>query len=241
MHWREEGIILSVRRHGESSGIVEVFSRGHGRTLGLVHGARSKSRRPVLQPGNVVDASWRARLSEQLGTFSLEAVSLKAGLLMENPARLDALLSSVSLIQMVPERESHPKLYDAFRFVLDVLDQDALWSTLLVRWELGLLEELGYGLDLTGCAGGGSAAHLIYVSPRSGKAVSAEMGANYHDQLLALPSFLRGETNQQIGKREVLDGFRLTGHFLLRHILAPRGLGLPEARLRLVSRLEDQL
>ncbi|WP_137388101.1 DNA repair protein RecO [Rhodoligotrophos defluvii] len=236
MHWREEGVILSVRRHGENGAIVELFTREHGRYLGLVHGARSRLKRPVLQPGNVVDATWRARLSEQLGTLAVEPVSLKAGAFMEDAAALDALLSMVALTQLVPEREAHPRLYDASRYLLEVLDDPALWPPLMVRWELGLLQELGFGLDLTRCAGGGPDTNLAFVSPRSGRAVSAEMGGPYANRMLRLPGFLRPGGSADYALRDITDGFALTGYFLARHILAPRGMAMPQARLRMVSR-----
>ncbi|WP_342641907.1 DNA repair protein RecO [Rhodoligotrophos ferricapiens] len=236
MHWREEGIILSIRRHGENAAIVELFTREHGRYLGLVHGARSRARRPVLQPGNVVDATWRARLADQLGTLAVEPVSLKAGTFMENAAALDALLSMITLTQLVPEREAHPRLYDASRFLLDALEDAELWPALMVRWELGLLQEFGFGLDLSRCAGGGSNEDLAFVSPRSGRAVSAEMGAPYAERMLPLPPFLRPGGLSETTAAQVVDGFALTGYFITRHVLSPRSMSMPEARLRMVSR-----
>jgi len=237
MHWREEAIVLSVRRHGETAAIVEVFARTNGRYFGVVHGAQSRARRPILQPGNIVDATWRARLSEQLGSLSLEAVSLKAGTLMEAPDRLDALLSLVSLTRLIAEREPHPRLYDALRYCLDALDHDDLWPALMVRWELGLLDELGFGLDLTSCVAGGPNDDLAYVSPRSSRAVSRAMGEPYRDVLLRLPAFLVSPGTAVVSTADILDGLALTGYFLNRHVLTPRSLDMPEPRRRLIARL----
>ena len=171
MEWRDEGVILSVRRHGETSAIAEIFTAQHGRALGLVRGGRSRAQRPVLQAGNAVAAVWRARLEEQLGTYSIEPLDLRAGAIMEAPFRLAGLATITGLAQQLPEREPHPRLYAAMRVVLEAIADDTLWPALLVRWELGLLEELGFGLDLSSCAATGSRDELIYVSPRSGKAV----------------------------------------------------------------------
>lgn len=238
MHWSEEGIILSARRHGETSVIAEVFTRGHGRYAGLVHGGRSRSMRAVLQPGNLVAATWRARLSEHLGVFAIEPVALKAAALIDDPFKLAGLTTLTTLAHLVPEREAHARLHDAFRYVLAALDDDDLWPALLVRWELGLLEELGFGLDLSRCAATGENRELVYVSPKTGRAVSADAGAPYSDRLLALPAFLLGG-GEGPSSAEICEGFALTGHFLVRHVLEPRGLKLPEARARIVSRLAE--
>ena len=156
MEWRDEGVILSVRRHGETSAIAELLTAQHGRCMGLVRGGRSKAQRPVLQPGNAVQAVWRARLEEQLGTYTLEPLELRAGGIMEEPFRLAGLATLTGLAQLLPEREPHPRVYEALRVVLDAMEDDSLWPALLVRWELGLLDELGFGLDLSKCAATGT-------------------------------------------------------------------------------------
>ena len=228
MEWRDDAIILSVRGHGETSAIAEVFCAEHGRVLGLVRGGRSRQSRPVLQPGNLVALTWRARLEEHLGNFTLEPLSLRAGLIIENALRLSGLSSLTSLAQVLPEREPHPKLYEAMRVVLETIDHDDIWPALLVRWELGLLDELGFGLDLSACAATGRGDDLVYVSPRTGRAVSSEAGRPYHERLFGLPGFLRGESGAPV--QDVMAGLKLTGHFLERHVLGPRNMEMPQAR-----------
>jgi DNA repair protein RecO (recombination protein O) len=228
MEWRDEGIVLAVRGHGETSAIAEILTEGHGRCLGLVRGGRSRHMRPVLQAGNLVSLLWRARLEEHLGNFTLEPVSLRAGFIIENALRLTGLGSLTALAQVLPEREPHPKLYHAMRIVLEAIDHDELWPALMVRWEMGLLDELGFGLDLSKCASTGEDAELVYVSPKSGKAVSRAAGAPYHDRLFGLPDFLKGgpaATSQQ-----VCEGMKLTGYFLERHVFHPRNVPMPQAR-----------
>ena len=227
MEWRDEGVILSVRRHGETSAIAEILTAGHGRVLGLVRGGRSRQQRPVLQAGNAVQVVWRARLEEQLGTFVLEPLDLKAGAIMEEPFRLAGLATLSALAQLLPEREPHPRVYEALRIVLDAIDNDTVWPALLVRWELGLLDELGFGLDLSKCGASGSREHLVYVSPKSGKAVSAEAGEPFRDRLFALPAFLR-ESGAAAPGRDVIDGLKLAAYFLDRHLFEPRGVTFPE-------------
>lgn len=235
MEWRDEGIILAVRNHGETSAIAEVLTAQHGRCLGLVRGGRSRTLRPVLQPGNHVEVTWRARLEEHLGHFQMEPLHLQAGLIIEEPLRLMGLSSLTALAQLLPEREPHPRLFNAMQVVLEAIDNDDIWPALLVRWEMGLLDELGFGLDLSQCAATGAVSDLVYVSPRTGRAVSGEAGKPYRERLLQLPGFLRGEG--AIAFEDVADGLRLTGHFLERHVFGPRSVPMPQARVRLQERL----
>ena len=235
MEWRDHGVILSVRRHGETSAIAELLTQEHGRCLGLVRGGRSRIQRPVLQPGNFMQVTWRARLEDHLGTFVFEPLKLSAGTIMENSFRLSGLTTLTSLSQTLPEREPHQRLYDAFQIVLDAIDNDEHWPALLVRWELGLLEELGFGLDLSKCAVTGTRDQLVYVSPKTGRAATLQAGEPYHDKLLKLPGFLLGQPVKSI--EDILDGFKLTGYFLERHIFEPRGLEMPEQRQRLITEL----
>lgn len=237
MEWREEGVILGVRRHGETSVIAEVLTEARGRWLGLVRGGRSRAMRPVLQPGNVVLANWRARLEDHLGAFTIEPVSLGAGEAMADSFSLAGLASLTALARLLPEREPHPRMYEALRLVLDRLADPAIWPALMVRWELGLLRELGFGLDLGSCAVTGSADDLVYVSPRTGRAVSRDAGEPYRAKLLQLPAFLQGAPSSSPSPRDILDGFALTGYFLLRHVLEPRGLEPPESRAWITDRL----
>jgi DNA repair protein RecO (recombination protein O) len=238
MEWRDEGVILSVRRHGETSAIAEILTAGHGRVLGLVRGGRSRVQRPVLQAGNAVQCVWRARLEEQLGTYTLEPLHLRAGAIMEQPFRLAGLATLAGLSQLLPEREPHPRVYEALRVVLEAIDQDELWPALLVRWELGLLDELGFGLDLSKCAATGRTEDLVYVSPRSGKAVSADAGAPFEDRLFRLPPFLRGSGEAR--PEDVIEGLKLAAFFLARHVFEPRGLQMPEQQDWIIRALAER-
>jgi len=236
MNWAEQGFVISARPHGETSAVLELFTRKHGRFMGLVRGGRGRRIRPVLQTGNLLEAQWRARLAEHLGTFSVEAIEMNAARLIDDPFRLAGLTSLASLTQLVPEREPHERLFDAFEIVLGALQESDHWPALLVRWELGLLEELGFGLDLATCAATGASDDLIYVSPKTGRAVSASAGAPYHDKLLALPGFAIGQG--EASPDDVVAGFALTGYFLDRHIFSARGLQPPESRARLIAKLK---
>ena len=177
MQWSDEGIVLSSRAHGETSAIAELLTRDHGRHLGLVRGGRSKRLRPVLQAGNLVQASWRARLSEHLGSYTLELEEAYAARIFDERAALAGLNTLSALARLLPEREPHAPLYDATRVVLSALSEGDHWPALLVRWEMGLLNELGFGLDLDACAATGETDDLVYVSPKTGRAVSRKAGA----------------------------------------------------------------
>jgi DNA repair protein RecO (recombination protein O) len=237
MHWSDEGVILSIRPHGETAAVAELFTRSHGRHLGLVHGGRSRKQRPVLQIGNHVDAAWKGRLPEQLGHITVELRRGYAASAMADGEALSALTSMCTLIRLLPERDPHPSLYEITLFVLSFLDDASVWPALMVRWELALLDELGFGLDLSTCAATGTSENLIYVSPKSGRAVSAAAGEAYHDRLLRLPPFLAKGRQGAVTPDDVRDGFALTGHFLETRVLAPRGETLPEARGRLAAAL----
>ncbi|MGE0006615.1 MAG: DNA repair protein RecO [Parvibaculaceae bacterium] len=237
MEWKDEGIVLAVKRHGESSAIAEILTATRGRSLGLVRGGRSRRMRPVLQPGNIVLATWRARLEEHLGNFALEPLELKAGLLIGEAMQLAGLTTLTAEAQLLPEREPHPRLYEAMRVVLDALADADTWPALLVRWELGLLDELGFGLDLARCAATGTSEDLVYVSPRTGRAVSRAAGLAYRDRLLALPGFLKGGQAGTPGQGDVVDGLKLTGFFLERHVFGPRGVMAPESRHWILTHL----
>lgn len=236
MNWTDEAIVLSVRPHGETAAIAEVFTRSHGRHLGLVHGGRSRRLRPVLQTGNHVDAHWKARLADQLGHVTIEVRRGYAAETMEDAAALAALTSLAALLRLLPERDPHPNLFEVTLFVLGFLGDETVWPGLLVRWELALLEELGFGLDFTTCAATGSNDDLIYVSPRSGRAVSASAGEPYKDRLLTLPGFLKGRA-WGVTTADIRSGLALTGHFLQTRLLQPNGLSLPEPRTRLLALL----
>lgn len=237
MQWRDEAIVLSVRPHGETAAVVELFTRTHGRHFALVHGGRSRRLRPLLQTGNQVEAAWKARLSDQLGHVTLELMRPFASSAMENPLALSGLSSVAALARLLPERDPHPSLYEVTLFVLGFLDDATVWPALYVRWELALLEELGFGLDLTQCAATGANDQLIYVSPKSGRAVSASAGEPYKDKLLALPAFLVKSRGAHASTVDIGAGLALTGYFLDERILRPRGETLPDVRVRLSERL----
>ncbi len=238
MEWRDEGVVIGVRSHGETSAIAEILTAEHGRCLGMVRGGRSRHMRPVLQPGNLVMVTWRARLEEHMGMFQLEPLALKAGFILSYPFRLAGLSTLMALTQMLPEREPHPRLYHAAHVVLSSIEDDAVWPALLVRWEMGLLDELGFGLDLSKCASTGQLHELEFVSPKTGRAVSREAAQPYIDRLFSLPAFLRGANDMQVG--DVLAGLKLTGYFLERHVFGPRAIAMPPARQWLMDGLIER-
>lgn len=236
MDWEEEGIVLSARKHGETSLILQILTRGHGRHAGLVRGGARKSSRGVYQPGNIVSARWRARLSEHLGVMQGELVAALAAEFLDYPDRLAGLSSACAVAETsLPERQTHAAVFDAFRALLDALATGVAWRAVYVRWEIGLLEHLGFGLDLRCCAVTGVTDTLAYVSPKTGRAVSRAAGAAYQDRLLSLPDFLIG--GRAAGPDDISAGLRLTGHFLERHVFAPQTMRMPAARERLVDRL----
>ena len=230
MQWTDQGLIIGTRRHGETSLIVELMTRDHGRHLGLVRGGRSRKQQPLLQPGNRVEAVWRARLDEHLGTYAIEPLDLAAARLMQSGCALHGIQLLGSHLRLLPERDPHPGLYDAARVLVEHLTEPALAGPLMVRFELRLLEELGFGLNLDTCAGSGAADDLIYVSPKSGQAVSRQAGAPWADRLLPLPLFLTARQGRQCQPDDLDDAFRMTGFFLDRDIWSPRALSQPESR-----------
>lgn len=238
MEWSGPGRIIAVRPHGETSAVVEALTPDHGRHAGLVRGGRSRAMRPVLQPGNRVNLVWRARLEDHLGAYQVEAEDLSAGHLMEDRLALAGLNAACAMASLcLPERETHPAVYDAFEVLISALDDPDLWPAIYVRWEAGLLADLGYGLDLKKCAATGLTHDLIYVSPKSGRAVGAEAGAPYKDRMLALPAFLRGAPGLDAG--DVEAGLKLTAHFIERRVLWPADRRLPDARMRMIERLAE--
>ena len=237
MHWQDDGIVLAARKHGETSLVVSLLTRAHGRHAGLVRGGIGRRLKGVLQAGNEVHAEWRARLAEHLGTFAIEPAAAHTALLLDDPLRLAGLAAACALAEAaLPEREPHLPLYDAFRVLLGSLTTgDADWPAVYVRWELGLLAELGFGLDLSRCAATGVVEGLTHVSPKTGRAVSADAARPYAERLFRLPPFLGSSTNAAAAA-DVRDGFALTGFFLDRYVFAPHGQSMPAARDRLVDR-----
>ncbi|WOH78673.1 DNA repair protein RecO [Bradyrhizobium sp. BEA-2-5] len=232
MEWTDEGIVLGVRRHGESSAIVELLTRAHGRHLGLVRGGAGSRMRPLLQPGNSVSAVWRARLDEHLGMYALEGTRLRAATLLGSSHAVYGVTHLAALARLLPERDPHEDIYWMLQGTLDDFEDAGVAAVHLIHFELAMLAELGFGLALDNCAVTGETTDLIYVSPKSGGAVSRAAGEPWRDRLLPLPAFLRegeGGANSW-SDQDLLDGFRLTGLFLLRHVLEPRGQGHSDAR-----------
>ncbi|MBL8702537.1 MAG: DNA repair protein RecO [Alphaproteobacteria bacterium] len=237
MEWSDEGLVLARRHHGETSAVVSLFTSGHGRHLGLVRGGSGRRAAGLYDIGNVVGVRWRARLEEQLGTFAGELVEAMAARVLDDAVPLECLASAMALLEAVlPERQPYGPLYAATRALLDGLDSQTLGAD-MVRWELGVLTALGFGLDLGSCALTGTVQGLAYVSPRSGRAVNAQAGAAYAGRLLALPAFLTDPAAaRDAAAADVAAGLVLTGHFIERHLLAPVRRQMPPARLRLVDR-----
>lgn len=234
MQWSDDGFVLGVRRHGEANGILEVMTRDHGRHLGLVRGGAGSRMRPVLQPGNAVRAHWRARLDDHLGTFTIEPIALRAGSLFSDSHAVFAVAHLAALARLLPERDPHEVVYDSLEAIVPHLHEPVSCAALIVRFELLMLSELGFGLDLDACAATGSLTELVYVSPKSGRAVSREAGAPWRDRMLSLPAFVTGDT-EHVGSKDIADGFALTAFFLARHVLEPRGFALPDARAHFIS------
>jgi len=241
LEWRDHGILLSMRRHGETAAIIEVFTESHGRHAGIVRGGASRKIAPVLQPGAQLDLMWRARLEDHLGTYQVEPLRSRAAAAMSGRLALAGLNAVTGVLAFcLPEREVHGGLYSRSEALLDLLGQDEVWPLAYLKWELALLEEMGFGLDLSQCAVTGQSEGLIYVSPKSGRAVSAQGAGEWTDRLLPLPPCLRG-----VGPApdvEVAQALDTTGYFLM-HKLAPvlAGKPLPQARARFVEAFNRSL
>lgn len=236
MQWTDEGIVIGVKRHGEASAILELMTRAHGRHLGLVRGGFGTRMKPILQTGNSVAATWRARLDEHLGNYTVEPMRQRASDFFGAPHAIYGVTHLAALMRLLPERDPHAGLYSVFEEILDRLEDPVLAAPLVVRFELQLLGELGFGLDLAQCAATGTRADLIYVSPKSGRAVSRDAGEPWADKMLRLPGFLRDLDSQPAGG-DLADGFALTGFFLERHVLEPRGLTLTDERAHFIAAL----
>ena len=225
MDWSDRGIVIGLRKHGETSVILEAMTENHGRHLGVVRSGRSRTMQPTLQPGNSVNLVWRARLEEHMGAFNVEADRLRAGRLMASPMALQGLHWLGALLRLLPERDPHAGLFAMAEAIADNFDEAALAPELVVRFELALLAELGFGLDLATCAATGAHEELVFVSPKSGRAVSRSAGAPWADRLLVLPDFVAREAGVAGAPAEELEaGLRLTAHFLRRDLFEPRGL-----------------
>jgi DNA repair protein RecO (recombination protein O) len=237
MEWHDEGIILGTRRHGETSVILEVMTRAHGRHMGLVRGGRSRRQQPLMQAGNRVDLIWRARLDEHLGIFQAEAIEMNAARLMDSAVAVHGLQLLAAHLRLLPERDAHEGLYETLGIILAHLDDADAAGELMARFELLVLDELGFGLDLSQCAATGIRTDLVYVSPKSGRAVSREAGAPWHERMLALPAFLNRGADRRADPAALAEAFRLTGFFLARHVYEARGMEEPGARAGFLAAL----
>lgn len=237
--WSDRAISLGLRRFGETGAILEVFAREQGRRRGLVYGGASRTKRAPMQPGNTLAVTWKARVDDSLGFFAIAETEVeRAAVHMANGEAL-AGLSAISelLAQALPEGEAKPALYDAAETLLDTLGNEDVWPALFVRWELGLLTMLGYGLDLSSCAVSGGNDGLTHVSPKSGRAVRGSEAGEFLDRLLPLPAFLIDVTAPATPV-DIRNGFRLTGHFLSHRLFADLNKPVPEARFLMIDRLE---
>jgi DNA repair protein RecO (recombination protein O) len=240
MEWCDAGIVLSARRHGESSLILTLLTSAHGCHAGLVKGGMAKGARGLYQPGNLLTATWKARLEDQLGLYACELAEANAAALLSDPGRLAALTAACAVIEAaLPERQPHPMLFDATQALIAALRDapDPGYGAAYVEWETVVLQDLGFGLDLSACAVTGAAENLVWVSPKTGRAVSAAAGEPWQNKLLALPGFLRGaEEGGEPDTAAIAQGLRLTGWFLDRHVLAAHDRRLPPARVRFAQR-----
>ena len=244
MEWHDEGLVLGCRKHGETSVILEVMTQGHGRTLGLVRGGRSRTQQPTLQPGNRVALTWRARLEDHLGMIVVEPVLMRAASLMETPSGVFGIQLIAAHLRLLPEREALPGVFDAVDVMVAHLPQTLDAAELMVRFEIALLKELGFGLDLQSCAMTGVREGLAYVSPKTGRAVTLEAGQPWAAKLLALPAFLRAGANMRPDAEMLSSAFALTGHFLSRNVYEPRAVDMPHVResfVRIVTAIKPEI
>ena len=237
IEWRDEGVLLAVRKHGETAVIVEFFTQHHGKHAGVVRGGAGRRQGPILQPGGQFEVVWKARLEEHMGAFTVEPMRSRAAQVMADPLALAGLTSVVGLLNFaLPERAQHGALYSASINLLDLICVTEAWPLAYLHWEMQLLEDLGFGLDLSCCVVSGTTEDLAYVSPKSGRAVAAHHAGRWKTQLLPLAPCMIGQSVADNG--EIAAGLRTTGHFLEKWLAPSLGdRGLPLARQRLVERL----
>jgi DNA repair protein RecO (recombination protein O) len=237
--WSDRAISLGLRRFGETGAILEVFARGQGRRRGLIYGGASRTKRAPMQAGNTLAVTWKARVEDSLGFFSLAETEYERAAVHMADAEALAALSAITelLAAALPEGEAKPALYDAAETLLDQLGNEDVWPALFVRWELGLLTMLGYGLDLSRCAVSGANDGLTHVSPKSGRAVRGSEAGEFLDRLLPLPTFLI-DSRAPASPVDIHSGFRLTGHFLANRLFADLNKPVPDARMLMIDRLE---
>ncbi len=233
MEWQAEATVLSSRPHGETAAIIEVITEENGRFAGLVRGGIGRRLRPVLQMGNRVQACWRARLSAHLGTFTVEPIKLRAGLALHDPLHLAALRALCDMARIFPERQAYPRLARAFESLIECLDSPSVWPAVFIRFELAMLDELGFGLDLTRCAATGSHHNLTHISPTSGRAVSAVAAEPYLDRLFIIPPFFI-DPLAQVRAADLKAGFEITEYFLSKRLYYSMDETIPESRARML-------
>lgn len=239
MEFHEEAFVLSARAHGDTGVVADLLTETHGRHAAYVAGGASRRMKPFLQPGARVIADYRARTSDHLGSARLEPVGEGPSALFDDSLALTGLAAAAAVAQgALPEREPHPGAFLAFETLMAVFQIPAVWPAVYVRFEAGLLDDLGFGLDLSSCAVTGTMDDLIWVSPRTGRAVSREAGAPYADKLLKLPPFMLG-AQAGLGEGDVGAGLDLTGHFLEQFVFHPQNRPIPPARVWLVDKLRE--
>jgi DNA repair protein RecO (recombination protein O) len=238
IEWRDEGALIRVRKHGESSAIIEVFTPSRGLTAGIVRGGTSRKIAPTLQPGAQLDVTWKARLEDHLGSFTVEPIRSRTAQVMQDRLALAGLNAVTGLLSfLLPDREAHAPLYARTIQLLDLLGQNDVWPLAYLQWEVALLDEMGFGMDLSACAVSGLNDDLFYVSPRTGRAVSRLAAGEWADRLLPLPHVLLGKGDADLN--EIVLALRTTGHFLNNHLAKSLGnLPIPEARQRLIDAMK---
>ena len=236
MDWRDTGILLATRRHGESSLILDVFTPGHGRHAGVLRGGTSRKLSPHLQPGAQLDLTWRARVQDSLGTFTVEPIRARAALVLSDRLSLAGLTATCAMLRWsLPERAPHPNLYTASTALLDMLDRSDLWPLAYLHWERLLLEDMGFGLDLGACAVTGARTGLTHISPRTGRAVTTQGAGDWADRLLPLPPVLLGQGNGS--DDQIVLALQTLGYFFENRLATQQGAPPPAARRALLDRL----
>jgi len=242
MEWQDEGIVLSASRHGEADALLDVMTKNHGRSRGFIKGGLGRRNKANLQAGNFLSVTWRSRIETNLGRFTVELIHSPIGAMMGDGARVSALAAASAVVaSTMTESEPHESVYDGFHAVIRLLENEggsvSSWAAALAKLELGILSELGYGLDLSVCASTGTDQGLVYVSPKSGRAVSLEAGKPYKGRLLDLPPFLLPDGPPDASLEDAVSAMKLTGYFLDRNVWIVRGKGQPAARERLFALL----
>ena len=237
MEWQDNGYVISTKKFGESSVILDAFTRERGRFQGMVKGGMGRSKRSVLQAGNYVKLTWRARLEDQLGQYQVEAIKLNTGYILSSKLAPLGLSSLCELLKKLPDRQAYTQLYDGFETVLEHLIEDENWLPLLIKWQVGFLQQMGYGLDLTQCAVTGTTENLTYISPKTGRAVCEDVGLPYKGKLFTIPPFIIGDFEQEITPDHLFEGMKITEYFIKKHVYDVQNLPFPEAQKLLIDRV----